>query len=208
MALRKKQPLDRDRIAEAALALADKEGLEALTMRRLGEALGVEAMALYHHFPAKADLLDAVAELLVVKMGVPDGASWQDKIRSTARRYRQIAIAHPQAFGLLSARRAATPRAFAVYEAILATFREAGFEGETMAKAFRLLGYYIGGAGDAEVATRLSALGGAGGPPDPAQFPLMAAAGPFLTAGRLESVFEFGLDALIGALERTPRRAV
>ena len=166
-------------------------------------------MALYHHFPSKADLLDAVADELAAKMGRPSGTGWQARLADAARRYRALAIAHPDAFLLLTTRRAAGPHAFAAYERILTVLHEAGFRGASLAGAFRLLGYFIGGAGHAEIATRLLvpvARLGQDETPDPATAPLLAAIRSELSADRLEAIFEFGLARLIESLERLLER--
>lgn len=200
----RKAVLNRASVARAALALIDEIGLESFSMRQLGARLGVEAMALYHHFPSKADLLDAVADELAGQMGAPCGGDWQVRLADSARRYRTLAIDHPDAFLLLTTRRAAGPHAFAAYERILSVLHEAGFRGAALAGAFRLLGYFVGGAGHAEIATRLSvpvARLGQVDAPDPARTPLLASIRPQLATDRLDAIFEFGLARLIESLE-------
>lgn len=195
--------LDRSRIAVEALALIDEVGLDKLSMRALGDRLGVEAMAIYYHFPSKADVLDAAADVLAAKLRTPEGVDWREQVRDGARRYRQLAIDHPNAFMLLTTRRAAGPYAFRAYEDILSVLHEAGFEGPALARAFRVLGYYVGGAGHAEVATRrsgeFSQLGRAG-PPDAADYPLLAGLAPELAPERMDALFEAGLELILEAL--------
>ena len=84
---RRRTTLSRERIAAAAVALIDGEGLDALSMRRLGAELGVEAMSLYRHFPSKAALLEAVVARLLAELPVPapTAARWQDAFRALAR---------------------------------------------------------------------------------------------------------------------------
>ena len=198
-------PLDRRRIALAALDLIDEEGLEALSMRKLGARLGVEAMALYHHFPDKAHLLDVVAELLLKDVKAPASGDWRKRLAIAARRYRQVAVDHPNAFALLTTRRTAGPNAHAAFEGILAVLMDAGFKGSKLAKAFRLVGYFSGGAGHAEIATREGSTVAARGDrrgADAEAFPLLASVQPHFSADRLDAIFEFGLSAIIGALER------
>ena len=99
-------PLSRERIIEAALHIADGQGLRRLTMRRLGDALQVEAMAIYHHIPGgKEALLDALAEH-VTTVTVEDGAggSWQDLARAWARACRAALLAHPGVLALAMTR--------------------------------------------------------------------------------------------------------
>ena len=101
-----KRPLTRRRILRAALRLIDRDGLDALTMRGLGAALDVEAMALYRHVGSKQRLLEGVAELLLEELALPDAdaASWQDTWTALAHSYRRLARSHPGAFRLLALR--------------------------------------------------------------------------------------------------------
>jgi AcrR family transcriptional regulator len=201
-------PLTRDRIAAAALALIDEAGLDGCTMRRLGAALGVEAMALYHHFPGKGPLLDAVMDLLVdeIEMAPPGSAPALERLRASLRSYRAIALRHPRAFLLMAARRFNTPRAFAKYEQLLATFAELGLDPEGQAHWFRLLGGHASAAGMAYAAsiervphaTPLQLQHA----PQQIPYPHVRAAAPFLQVDALETAFEFGLDVLIDALAR------
>lgn len=211
-------PLSRQGIALAALALIDEEGLESLSMRRLGARLGVEAMALYHHFPSKGDLLDAVMEQLLDEVEIParDSMAPLDRLRALVTRYRGLALRHPPAFILLAARRFNTERAFAFYEMILEMFADLGFDAKQAARWFRLIGNFASGSGMADVASRERI---ADATPlrlehDPEQiaFPRVRAVAPHLTVQSLDAVFEFGLDVLFEALAeaasalKAPRR--
>ncbi len=103
-------PLDRDRIVKAAIDFIDEEGLPGLTMRRLGERLGVEAMSLYRYVPGKEDLLDAIVESLVSSMQQDDEVlsaprdGWQDFLQRLAHGVRRVALEHPKAFPLVASR--------------------------------------------------------------------------------------------------------
>lgn len=99
--------LNRRRILEAALELVDREGVRGLTMRRLGEALGVEAMSLYNHVDGKDEILDGIVALLweEVEQSLADGEStWQELVRAFARAVRAVAHGHPQAYPLVFTR--------------------------------------------------------------------------------------------------------
>jgi AcrR family transcriptional regulator len=206
--------LDRDRIAAVALALIDSLGLDGCSMRRLGQELGVEAMALYHHFKSKGELLDAVQELLISEIELPDPASGPpiERIRRNIRSYRQIALRHPRAFMLLAARRFNTPRAFDIYERMLTMYADCGLAPREQAYWFRLLGGFVNGAGMAYVAsiehipdpTRLQLQHA----PQAIPLPHVSAAAPFLRIEGLDAAFEFGLDVLLNALpvSKTVRR--
>jgi len=202
-------PLTREAVAEAALAQIDAKGLEGLSMRTLGAALGVEAMALYHHFPSKGELLDAVLERLLDEVELPPAGSMPplDRLRRSVESYRQVAVRHPQAFILLAVRRFNTERTFAFYEGVLEMLAEAGFDAEHSARLFRLLGYYATGAGLAEIASRaqepdatpvkLEQL------PDLRRFPRVAAVAPYLRVANLDAVFDFGLEVIFDAIRKS-----
>ncbi|ROO84634.1 TetR family transcriptional regulator [Actinocorallia herbida] len=145
-----REPLTRDRIIEAALHIVDGQGLGRLTMRRLGDALEVEAMAIYHHLPrGKEELLDG----LVTHVGVlhadtrPLGADdWRDRIRSWAEAYRALLVDHAGVLPLLVTRR--NPAALATTaRSIAEVLRLAGFlESAAHSAARTLLAFLIGHA--------------------------------------------------------------
>src|SRR5689334_12674118 len=111
-------PLSRDRVAAAALELIDREGLDSLSMRKLGAALGVEAMSLYNHVDNKDDLLDAVSEMLhreiLAGYDPPASGNWQERARSMAFSYWHLAQAHPNAFAIVGSRPVSSPAGIAV----------------------------------------------------------------------------------------------
>ena len=153
-------PLTRDRIVSAALEFIDANGLPGLTMRRLGEQLGVEAMALYRYVPSKEDLLDAVVERLVadvradeVVLDAPQDG-WQDFLQRLAHGVRRMALAHPKAFPLVASRPAEAPwlrpplRSLDVVETFLSGLLGEGFSDEAALGAYRaytsfLLGHLL-----------------------------------------------------------------
>ena len=108
-------PLDRQRIVTTAVAFIEKEGLASLTMRRLGQELGVEAMSLYRYIPGKEDLLDAVVESLMEGMRSDDDIpqepenGWQDFLQRLAHGVRRLALAHPVCFPLVVSRPTEAP---------------------------------------------------------------------------------------------------
>jgi AcrR family transcriptional regulator len=205
-----RETLSRDRIAQEALALIDEEGLEAFSMRRLGARLGVEAMALYHHFPNKGELLDAVVDRLVDEVELPTRGAPLERLRTCIRSYRASAIRHPRAFILLAARRFNTERAFAFYEALLGVFGELGLDAEQSARWFRLIGGFASGAGMAEVASRERIADATPlqleRSPELIAFPRVRAAAGHLSVKKLDGVFEFGLDVLFDALAAQTRK--
>ena len=199
-------PLDRRRIAEQALRVIDAEGLEQLSMRRLGAELGVEGMAIYHHFHNKAELLDGVLELLLEELALPaqaDGTALE-RLRRTFERTRALAIRHPHAFLLLPTRRFNTTPALEYYERLLGLFREAGFDARESARFFRLLAGYVSGAGLAEIGSRAQQPDATPAKletfSDPERFPLVTAIVPELRVRNLDAVFAFGLDVIFAAM--------
>ena len=149
--------LSRERVMAAALELVDREGLSALSMRRLGSDLGVEAMALYRYADGKDALLDGLVEALYLELeerlsDTAPPADWREGLRRIARATYDVCLAHPQAVPLLSTRMLAVPlarRPLAVlkdHERVLALLRNAGLDEARAAAVFRaytawLLGY-------------------------------------------------------------------
>lgn len=173
-------------------------------MRRLGARLGVEAMALYHHFPSKGDLLDGVVDCLVEEIELPQTGAPLERLRACIGSFRACAIRHPPAFVLLAARRFNTERAFAFYEALLGVFGELGLTAQQSARWFRLIGGFASGAGMADVASRERVADATPlrleRAPELIAFPRVRAVAPHLSVKNLDSVFEFGLDVLFDAL--------
>src|SRR5581483_3835282 len=132
-----REPLTSGRIIDAALRIIDEEGLRALTMRRLGQELGVEAMSLYHHLPGKGAVLSGVAESLLseLRLDDADSGSWQDRLRRLARAYRGVAHAHPNAFPLIVMREHRTPQVARLHELTARICRDAGASDEEAANA-------------------------------------------------------------------------
>jgi AcrR family transcriptional regulator len=153
-------PLSRDRIVAAALEFIDANGLPGLTMRRLGEQLDVEAMALYRYVPSKEDLLDAVVERLVAEVDADEVVvaeprdGWQDFLQRLAHGVRRMALAHPKAFPLVASRPAEAPwlrpplRSLDVVETFLSGLLSEGFTDEAAIEGYRgytsfLLGHLL-----------------------------------------------------------------
>jgi AcrR family transcriptional regulator len=202
----RRAPLDRRRIAVEALRIIDAHGLDRLSMRRLGTELGVEGMAVYHHFRSKAELLDGVLELLLEEMEPAPAAFGTplERLRATFEATRAVAIRHPHAFLLLPTRRFNTDKALEYYERLLALFREAGLDARLSARFFRLLAGYVTGAGLAEIGSRAQQPDAT---PiklerfaDPQRFPLVTSIVPELRVANLDAVFAFGLDVIFNAL--------
>jgi AcrR family transcriptional regulator len=137
--------LTRERVLRTALALADDGGLESLSMRKLGEALGVEAMSLYNHVANKDALLDGMVDLVFSEIDLPAGADWKAAMRQRAVSARKVLSRHRWAIGLMCSRSSPGPATLRHHDAVIGNLREAGFSVELAAHAFSVLDSYIYG---------------------------------------------------------------
>jgi AcrR family transcriptional regulator len=200
-------PLNPQRIAEEALLMIDKHGLDTFSSRKLGARLGVEGMALYKHYPSMDALLDAVAELLILEVQVPapQPGGWAARVRQFARDYRQLAYRHPRAYPLLAMRRFTRPRSLAVLDGIMAALLEEGFDPRSAVELFRALNHYCNGAcldelaGLADVQRKKK---GKGEPPATGPLPSLERVAVYLGPDHFETNFEAGLEALIAGFEK------
>jgi AcrR family transcriptional regulator len=193
-----REPLSRDRVLDAAAALADAEGLPAVTMRRLAADLGVEAMSLYHHLPGKGGLLDGLVETVIVEIeaelartrpptgdpdstGSTDGTDWRDDVRRRCLSARTVMVRHPWAPGLISSRPTIPPAAYGYYEALLGSMIRGGLTYHLGHRALHSLGSMALG-----FAQEVFSPADSGGDLDPeaaeAEFAAMAEVLPYMTA--------------------------
>lgn len=202
-------PLTRERIIQAAADLADEQGIEALSMRRLGQALGVEAMSLYNHVEDKDDILAGMTDWLFVEIGPPVGADdWKASIRETAIRAKRVFAAHAWALPLCSARELSGPAGFALMDAMLELLLAQGYPIELVHHAWHVIASHVMGYafqettstwgsdkehdhGKAEALMRQYAD----------RFPHVAALAPYLMQCSYDEEFEFGLDIILTGIE-------
>ena len=206
-------PLTRERVLAAAIDLADRDGIASLSMRKLAQELGVEAMSLYHHVANKDAILDGLIDLVFGEIDLPVGeADWKAAMRRRAISAREVLRRHPWATGLMESRSTPGPATLRHHDAVLGILRNAGFPLELAAHAYSLLDSYIYGFAlqetslpfntpeeTAEVAQAMMA-----------EFP--ADAYPHLTEIAVEHVLQpgysyaseylFGLDLILDGLER------
>jgi AcrR family transcriptional regulator len=206
-------PLSRERVLRSAVAFADQGGIASLSMRKLGDALGVEAMSLYNHVANKNELLDGMVDLVFSEIDLPSGgADWKTAMRQRAVSARQALSRHRWAIGLMESRASPGPATLRHHDAVIGSLRHAGFSIEMAAHAYSALDSYIYGFAlqeaslpfdteeeTAEVAEMIFK-----------QFP--ANEYPHLTELTVEHVlqpgydygneFEFGLDLILDGLER------
>jgi AcrR family transcriptional regulator len=205
--------LSREQVAAAALELLDRDGLEALSMRRLAEQLGVGTMTLYGYFRNKDELLDAVVDAAVADREpfVFEG-TWQEQIRRLMQGSRRRLSRHPALVKVRADRPVLRPEALRFAETGLTILRTAGFGRTDAARSFRLLFTYVFGYvsfspdATAEEARRESRAATAALPPD--DYPALRDTEEQLAeamAGR--ETFEFGLDRIIDGLEAHLRAA-
>jgi AcrR family transcriptional regulator len=201
--------LSRERIVCAAAELIEREGVDAVSMRRLAAELGSGVMSLYNHVPSKAALLDGVAEWVMsgIDFSSEPGASWEDQVRAQARAFRQIARAHPRCTMVVVSRPATSAAAMLPIEHALATLRGAGFGGDEAVRAVRAFVAYIVGSLLREVGVSPSLAPPQDDPPagrqlwlDPAEFPHATSLAAELMRRDHDADFEFGLDLLVRAV--------
>ncbi|KQU66284.1 TetR/AcrR family transcriptional regulator [Phycicoccus sp. Root101] len=144
------QPLQRGAltvqgILEEATALADDGGLAALSMRALGRRLGVEGMAVYHHFANKEALLDALVDRVFNEMALPEGEDWRVGLRARSVSERLVLRRHPWAIGLVESRTAPGPITLAHQDHVIGYLRARGFAGRGSAQVLAFLDAYVYG---------------------------------------------------------------
>jgi AcrR family transcriptional regulator len=143
---RRRTPLTRERVLQAAVRRADEGGIESLSMRKLGQELGVEAMALYHHFANKDDLVDSMVDLVFGEIELPPtGGDWRTAMRQRAIAVRDALQRHRWAIGLMESRRRPGPANLRHHDAVIGSLRAGGFDIAMAAHAYSLLDSYIYG---------------------------------------------------------------
>jgi AcrR family transcriptional regulator len=143
MATTRRKPLSRERILDTALALVDEEGIEALSMRKLGQALGYEAMSLYNHVANKDDLLNGILDLVLAEMEPPAPDGGLPAIRAAALSAHEALKRHPWAAGLLMTPTRVRPGRLRFMDALLGALRTSGFSAETTYHAYHVIDAHI-----------------------------------------------------------------
>src|SRR6478735_561103 len=201
----KREALSRERILQAALAIVDRAGLDAISMRRLGEELGVEAMSLYHHVPNKAAVLDGIFETVLMELPAPTRSPlWQSALRSRARALRSVLRTHPNALPIFATRPAVTPGSLIHVEFVLEILRNAGLSVDDALSALQVLSAFVIGHAlnsyapayaDVEARPAYDQL-------DEQRFPRVREAAQKLLTHDVEKEFELGLDVMLAGLEQ------
>lgn len=201
-------PLTRERISAAALAVMDRSGYEAVSMRRLGDELGVSAMSLYNHIQDKDDLMLSMIEAAMADFVLPDDAvtEWETRIRLLARSYRDVLMTHPGVMQLFAecSRPSTSVQALRPIEESLVTLRSAGLADADMVEAYRMFGGYI--MGFVLMETRGMFQAPEGVPVEmlpsmiPDELPTLKANFSVMCMSDSSMDFEFGIDVMIAGI--------
>jgi AcrR family transcriptional regulator len=206
-------PLSRERVLRAAIAFADANGIESLSMRKLGQELGVEAMSLYKHVANKDDMLDGMVDVVFGEIDLPsDGVHWREAMRQRATSARQALSRHPWAIGLTESRMKPGPANLRHHDSVIGCLRESGFSIEMAIHAYSALDNYIFGFALQEKSLPFDTSDQVGEVAEIilSQFP--ADKYPYLAESVVEHItksgweysdeFEFGLDLILDGLEK------
>jgi TetR/AcrR family transcriptional regulator, tetracycline repressor protein len=218
--VKQRQPLSREAIVRSALAVADSEGLAAVTVRRVAADHGVTHMALYWHFRDKEQLLDGIADYLFAQVELPsaEGRPWDQRLSSALSAIVTVLRPHPAVAQLASSRILSSDAGLRLTEHVLGILREAGFRAERSAVIatqllMAIIALVTGHPGrsrtedpqgyEAAARTRTALLGAL----DPARFPnVIAAAGPLARCAEDDSYYDSGLELLTGGVRALAMR--
>ena len=212
-----RKPLSRDRVLQAAVELADRDGLGALSMRRLGSELGVEAMSLYNHVTNKVDLLDGIVDAVTAEFadpGTTPGDDWRAVIRACVITQHEVLLRHPWTAALAESRVRTGPVRLRYYDSLLGVLRAAGFSELGAYRANLTLDSFVYGftlqevswvAWPPESADREWELAEAFvARTDETEFPNLVGIAQLSVSGKIDLAtdFEVALDAILDGLER------
>ncbi|MEV0842153.1 TetR family transcriptional regulator [Actinocatenispora sera] len=191
--------LDRGKIARAAVALVDRDGLDRFGVRRLAQELEVDPMSIYHHVKGKAALLDAMSEAVLVEMmsgaGDPPGG-WVETARWIAQHYRDLAYRHPEVFPLLVTRAQLNPVALTALNQLVDAMRTAGLPDRVVADAPMTLFGFLNGY----LLAVLNGQPGTSPAVDPAAYPALASVTPLQHDYGTATEFDRLLDTVLAGL--------
>ncbi len=197
-------PLTRARIVDAALALIERDGLAAFSLRALGAALGCEPMSIYHYFPSKAHLQDAVIDQVIAEFSTrPPAGEPLFRLRQMMCSFRALAHRYPRLFQLLATHRLNTPTGVRAIDEVMQLVRDVMPDGRLAAQWFRVLSYYVTGAALDETAGYAKGPSAAEPVTDAyiaEHCPHLAVAAPWFKSEWWDSTFELGLESLLAAL--------
>ncbi|WP_253907923.1 TetR/AcrR family transcriptional regulator [Arthrobacter sp. H20] len=204
-------PLSGQRVIEAAVAVADRGGLAAVSMRNVGSELGVEAMSIYHHIANKEALLDGLADWIFTRIELPvQESSWRPGMLLRAASARDILSSHPWALALIESRANPGPALMRHHNAVVGCLRRGGFPVVLASQAFSVIDAYVYGFVLTEQNLPFEASSGAADfaatiAPPPDEYPYLAELVDELTAGgnySFAAEFDYGLGVILDELER------
>jgi AcrR family transcriptional regulator len=207
-------PLSKERVLRAAVDLADKGGIESLSMRKLAQELGVEAMSLYNHVRNKDDVLDGVVDVVVGEIQIPrETSDWKASLRQTVLSARAALLRHPWAPRVIESRKNPSPATFQYFESVIGILRKGGFSVDLTHHALHALGSRVLGFTQ-ELFNDSDEM--ASGPDAAAMFAQMADKFPYMTEMAMavthdgglggcddDVEFAFALDLILDGLERS-----
>jgi AcrR family transcriptional regulator len=211
----RRTPLTRERVVAAGIALADRDGIASISMRKLAQELGIEAMSLYTHVRNKEDLLDGMVDAVIAEIPMPPpGAGWQASLRQLALAARGVVLTHPWAPGPIASRGTPGPAALRYINTVLGILREGGFTVAQAHHALHILGSRLAGftqdlfddSGDVDPEAAAALAAGLG-----ATLPYVAEMALAVThQGALgpcddDTEFEVALDLILDGLDRLRR---
>jgi AcrR family transcriptional regulator len=202
----RRQPLTPARIIDASFVLIEKEGLDAFSTRKLAQMLRCEAMSIYHYFPSKAHLMDALVDRLIADFDLPDGATpWRERLVALTKAFRENARAKPEFFRYFALHRLNTPGGLKLLDWMLGVYLDTGIGPEKAVRMFRLTGYYVTG-GLLDETSGYARGPSAVEPPSnetiAKTYPRIIAAAPYFQPGSFEKTFDLGMGIITEALER------
>ena len=205
--VRERKPLSAERIELAALRLIERDGLVAFSTRKLAAMLRCEAMSIYHYFPSKAHLMDALIDRVIGEMPPPPPADlpWTERLDRLARDWRRVVTARPNLFVFVATHRLNTPKSMAWLNATLGLFAESGLSHEDGVRLFRAFGYYLMGAALDETSGYARGPSTVAPVPDAVMqrdYPHVVAAGRYFRPSEFERTIELGLALLLEGIAR------
>jgi AcrR family transcriptional regulator len=202
--------LSRERVVRAAVTIIERDGADALSMRRVAAELGAAPMSLYNHLPNKAALLDGVAEFIMTDMEFaadPD-ADWRDQARGLARTFRAITRRYPRSVQVVITRQPRSAAGLQALELVLGAVRKAGFDNHVAVRLVRTFESFVLGSlvRESSADRRSSDLAASTAALDSAELPHTRRLLPMLVEHDHDADFEFGLEMLIGAISALRNR--
>ena len=201
-----REPLSRDRIELAALQLIEEEGLDGFSTRKLAASLHCEAMSIYHYFPSKGHLMDALIDHVVAEMPplADPSLPWIERVRRLGFDVRRVVTRRPKLFVFVGTHRMNTVKALAWLESMIGLFFESGLPRDQAVRLFRATSYYLMGACLDETAGYSRGPSTVEPVPDnimQRRYPSVVAAAPLFRPAQFDATFEMGWEIMLAGFE-------